>query len=369
MRLSSYVAPLAVAAAFTASPALAESRTYVISWFSLATNSTAGDCSKGVNPPVEEQYLRNLGPLGYTPEQIAEFRKKQTEGDEEELNNIMRMRGRMNGQPVNPFANPEFVHDPNLNTVDAKHAYGFDLDGDGTNDPDGFTEVNTGEPGIDNQLYRALGCSDAFRGSLSGRPTYWDWGWGQLRDSQPAWIMTVTGDDLSKDGEVTVTFDRALEYIRSNADGSPKFHATYRIDPDQRSHNEFRGQIKGGVLSLPQPGEQLRLLQNPLVTPEWRMKHVMMRLDLRQNGTVGGMVGGYQPWGDMYFALAQMAPGAESCITGDVVGLYYSMKKHADGDRDPKTGQHMSISATYYIEAVPAFAVPSSPRADKVVAR
>jgi hypothetical protein len=31
------------------------------------------------------------------------------------------------------------------------------------------------------------------------------------------------------------------------------------------------------------------------------------------------------------------------------------MRRHADADPDPETGQNRAISAAYYIEAVPAF--------------
>jgi hypothetical protein len=38
-------------------------------------------------------------------------------------------------------------------------------------------------------------------------------------------------------------------------------------------------------------------------------------------------------------------------------GIYYLFKKFADADPDPITGQNASISATYYMQAVPAFVV------------
>ena len=89
----------------------------------------------------------------------------------------------------------------------------------------------------------------SFRGSLAGRPTYWAWAWGQLKDSQPAWLITISSaGPRPSDGDVTVTFDRALEHLRSNVDGSPRADSTYRIDTDPRSHNVVHGQIKGGVI-------------------------------------------------------------------------------------------------------------------------
>jgi len=143
---------------------------------------------------------------------------------------------------------------------------------------------------VDNQLARALGCMPSFRGSLAGRPTYSAWAWGQLKDSQPAWLITISGGDLRKDGPVTITFDRGLEHLRSNVDGSAKADASYRIDPDPRSHNVLKGQIKGGVISLDQPAT-LHLLQNPLVAPEFTLARARMRLALKPDGTLSGIIG------------------------------------------------------------------------------
>ena len=38
--------------------------------------------------------------------------------------------------------------------------------------------------------------------------------WDNIRLTQPAWLVTIKGADLSKDGPVTVIFDRALEAER-----------------------------------------------------------------------------------------------------------------------------------------------------------
>jgi len=52
----------------------------------------------------------------------------------------------------------------------------------------------------------------------------------------------------------------------------------------------------------------------------------------------------------------------EVCITGDIPGIYHLLKKSADADPDPRTGQNASISASYYLESVPAFVLPAENR-------
>jgi hypothetical protein len=153
---------------------------------------------------------------------------------------------------------------------------------------------------------------------------------------------------------VTITFDRAMEHLRSNVDGSPRADSTYRIDPDPRSHNVLTGRLKDHVIKVDQPFD-FRMLQNPLVTPELRLSRARLRLNLKSDGSLGGILGGYLSWADFYASLAVQGPGLEACITGDIPGIYYLLKKHADADPDPKTGQNASISSAFYLEAVPAF--------------
>ncbi|HEY4368827.1 MAG TPA: hypothetical protein VGN07_16450 [Steroidobacteraceae bacterium] len=349
--------------------AAAETRQYAISWFAQATYSNDKDCSRGVHPAIEEIYLRYARELGSSPTQIADWHKKLLAGEDvRDLDELMSNRGRIDGKPVNPYTHPAAVIDLKMNGLDGKYAFGFNLDGKGADDPNSFEDPETHERGVDHQLYRALGCTRAFRGSLEGRPTYWAWAWGQLKDSQPAWLITINGQDLSKDGPVTVELDRALEYLRSNSDGTPRFDMAYRIDPDPRSHNTFRGEMKNGALTITDHGD-VRLLQNPLVEPEFRMSNVHLRLTLLPNRTARGFIGGYQPWHPIYWGIAGVGFGGEQQVTGDVPGFYHLMKRYADADPDPATGQNRSISATYYLEAVPAFVAPAAATEQKLTRR
>ena len=100
-----------------------------------------------------------------------------------------------------------------------------------------------------------------------------------------------------------------------------------------------------------------RMLQNPMVVNAFQLTNTKLRIKLKPDGTLEGIIGGYQPWADIYSGFASGAPGMEMCITGDIPGLYYLLKKHADASPDPKTGENMAISTAYHFEAVPAFIV------------
>jgi hypothetical protein len=345
-----------VAVSAVASANELETRSYVIGWFSHATNTTGDDCPGGVHPEIELQYLENLRPLGYSEEEVEEYRRKLFAGEESDLSDIMQNRGRIDGEPVNPYTNPATVTDPDLPALDGKYAYGFDLDGNAGDAPNAFIDPETEEDGIDHEMYRALGCGRPYRGTLAGRATYWDWLWGQTKASQPVWLVTVIAEDFNADGEATIAIYRAVESLRSNSDGSPRSYVTYRIDPDPRSHNEFEAQIKGGVASVTEH-KNLRLLQNPLTAPHFNLTNTHLRLNFNDDGTIRGFVGGYQPWEEVFFGFATTGGPGETTLVGDIPALYYLLRNHADADPDPESGINRSISTTYYFEAVPAFIV------------
>ena len=356
--LSAFTPPYALAVcALLAWPgtASAGTRTFVVGYFGQATYSQDSDCPAGLNPDITVQYLRNLKDLGLSQERVDEIARNVAEGEgNAELNELMQYRGRIDGQPVSAYTYPAAVKDPNLHASVGREAYGFNLDD--RIDPNDFVDPETQEKGVDDALARAFGCMRPFRGSLAGRPTYWAWAWGQLKDSQPAWLITIEGADLTKDGDVTVTFDRALHYVKSNIDGSPRADVTYQIDPDQRSHNVMKGRLTDGTVVIADY-PTFRMLQNPMVVNNFQLINTHMRLNLKPDGNLDGLIGGYQPWADIYSGFASGAPGMEMCITGDIPGLYYLLKKHADALPDPKTGENAAISAAYYLEAVPAFIV------------
>ena len=350
------------AAMFAGAPPVgaSEIRSFVVSWFAQATYSNDHDCSGGVHPEVEQVYFRYAQRMGVSAATIEEWRRKLMEGEETpDLQQLVGMRGRVDGKPVNPFTNPASVIDLQLPGLDGKYAYGFNLDGKGADDPNAFEDPQTHERGVKHQLYRAFGCARAFRGSLEGRPTYWAWAWGQLKESQPAWLITLSGPDLSHDGPIAISIDRALEHLRSNSDGTPRPEMGYRRDPDPRSHNGFHGEIEGGVITVTQH-DKFRLLQNPMVAPQLDLLNFHMRMTSGADGLSKGFMAGYQPWHDIYFGIAGTGLGGEQQVTGDIPALYYLMKRYADADPDPKTGQNRRISVTYYFEAVPAFVANAS---------
>ena len=348
-------------AAFTAGHARAESRSYVVSWFTTAVFSEEGDCA-GINPSIDGIYRTALINRGYRGAELeAMFRKYVGTTGGDEAADIVVNRARIGDRYVNAYANPEASPDTNMFTVTGGKGFGFDLDAKGPDQPSAFQDPYTGEKGLDNQWVRAMGCHKSMRGfppadrPLQGGAYQWD----SIRNSMPAWLVTISGADLSRGGEVTVTFERALEHVALNARAETQPDTTFRVDPDPRWHSVFKATLKNRVVETAAPG-YFHLLSDPYYVPEFRIRDARFRLRLTEDGGLDGILGGYQPWLDLYWSMANGGIALECCVGVDFIGMYHTLKRLADAGPDPQTGQNTEISIAYRIEAVRAFTVPAT---------
>ena len=88
----------------------------------------------------------------------------------------------------------------------------------------------------------------------------------------------------------------------------------------------------------------------------------MLRLTFQPDGSLQGLVGGYRPLFDAI--LSPSLGGAGSAIVAgiDCAAELKTLRKYADGMRDPKTGQCTGISSAMQLSAVPAFVNDVTPR-------
>lgn len=327
----------------------AETRGFAISLIHMATNDDSANCPQGGNGGVPDIQKRALVRMGYLPAAAAKIvANNGVDADGRKVN--VALRGRVNGQPASVLVYPTSVPDPQIETVQGRYASGFDLDGkDG---PSSFEDPDTHERGVDNQLWRALGCFAVYSVKFPIIPYNEAIAWDTAMDSMPAWLVSISGADLTKDGEVTVTFDRALNVVMRDNHGSVLQGSSYTVDPDPRSHSEFKGHLTNGVLTI-QPGTFFMQGESQFYAV-LRFTQTHLRLKLNSDGSLAGIIGGYQPWMDYYTYLSIRG---EETGQVDLPGVYYALKRLADGLPDPQTHDITGISAAYYIEAEPAFLI------------
>jgi hypothetical protein len=312
--------PLVVAA----SAACAETRGYVVSWFAIATNNPdfAENCPRAAKDPNRVKFV------------VVD-----TEVPQRDIQAVV------GGKPVPSLDYPDALQkDPGIETVVGKYAYGFDLGGPAA---DKFVDPDT-HGKVDDQLWRAIGCTSGFQATPPVLPYNETAPWGTMIDTSPAYAMQISGADLSKDGPVTVTLDRTLRHLERDASGGVRSGVSYVLDPSPRSHNVLSGEIKDGVLTI-NPGYIYLVGDMPFYT-QIDLKNAHMRLRSETDGTIVGYWGGYTDWHAwVYTFTARPAGGADN------LGIYWALKKLADADPDPATGQNRLISVTWRMEAVPAF--------------
>ena len=340
---------LVLAAVLAGAPAnaFAETRGYVISMVHTATYANADTCPEGYNGSLADLKVRRLVRRGFSEEEATAILAAggvDRDGNRVELRELPEL----DGIEVNPGNVPVLVSDPRIHTAYGRFAYGFNLNG--RVEPDAFENPDSGERGVDNRMWRALGCFEVYQVRRPVRPYNEDIAWDTALDAMPAWLMSITGDDLDRDGEVTVTFDRALNVAMRDARGGVLSGATYVVDPDPRSHSVFRGRIDNRVLSI-EPGD-FSIQGESQFYAILRFTGTRLRLEMADDGSASGIIGGYQPWRDYYHYLA--IRGEENAQV-DLAGVYYAMRRLADGEPDPLTGENTAISAAYFLEAVPAF--------------
>jgi hypothetical protein len=348
------LAGLAFSTASVSSAEAAQTKSFVVSWFTPAIFSQDDDCP-GRNPSIDGIYKHALRQMNLSPKEEQRMFEKfvgTTGGDE--ADEIIINRARIGGKPVNAYANPLAAPDPIMFTVTGTKSFGFNLDG--KVGPQSFEEPETGEKGIDNEFFRAMGCHTGMRAYYPNRPLQGgEYQWDTIRLTQPAWLVTITGEDLTKEGPVTITFDRALEATKWDALSQTRADMTYRIDPNPRSHTVAKGYLKDGQITAAEPFK-FNMVADPYYVQEFRFKDTRFRLKLLPNGNLDGFIGGYQPFDDPYWGVANGGIALECCAGIDFIGMYHTLKRLADAYPDDK-GQNTHISTAYRIEGVPAFTV------------
>ncbi|MBY0509305.1 MAG: hypothetical protein K2P94_04055 [Rhodospirillaceae bacterium] len=343
-----------IAALTLAGTAMAgETRSYVVNMFHVATAHVGANCPDGLNPLSDEIFKHELRRLGYPSREIETLMKDFPNGA---YIPITTNRGRVNGQAVNVYANPWTQPDPKLNTVKGTTGFGFNLDGKVS--PGDFIDPETKEKGVDNQLWRAVGCIQNFAAMPPDKPIYAFGQWDLTRDSAPAWLIQISGiDNPVNDDDVTVMIDKSVDIISRDGSGEVMRDTTFRLDPNSRSRNVVRGRIKDGMLTT--DVWDMYMVTDPKLLPYLDLRQARLRFKLNEDGSLTGVVGGYYDWWPFYWTFAQGGWVIEHATGIDVPGLYYALKKMADANPDPKTGENRSISTAYSIEAFPA--VISSP--------
>jgi hypothetical protein len=267
---------------------------------------------------------------------------------------------------ANICTNPDMFDRPMQRTVQSQLAWGLDLDGGDKSDTCQQKEFTTptGETGIDNQEYRAMGCQLEWRG-VDGVAADQQVGTQQFHNSgEWTQVILLRGvDSLQNDPEVEVIYANTPDRPVMDNQGKWLTGASFTVsDKAPRERNVLRGKIVDGVLTTETADIKLagtwgQSAQRDLRGPRGKFDYRKARLQLKfqPDGTLTGLLGGYRPYFDTILSGSLGGAGTALVAGHDCAAQLKTLKTLADGLKDPKTGQCMGISSAQKIRAIPAF--------------
>lgn len=238
--------------------------------------------------------------------------------------------------------------------VEGGLSWGLNLDGKvGPND---FVHPD-GTPGIDNEVYRAVGCIIGFRGPDGVEYIFQNKAILDRRYNRM--MIELSGvDDLENDEELTVIWYRGMDRLLTDATGQKVMAGgTQRIDHRWGSSliRETSGRIENGVLTTDPIGDLVVPWMNLSVPSIHQFKDARLQLNLtEQNAT--GLLAGYADVDTWYYQLIRN-DSTHHLSNGQISGisLYKALRRLADAHPDPETGENTAISTALDIKMTQVF--------------
>ncbi len=225
---------------------------------------------------------------------------------------------------------------------------GIGLNLDGKVGPNDFVSPD-GEKGIDNQMYRVIGCIVGWRGP-EGQSRHFVKSYQQKFDYNRTMFEITEVDSLLNDDDVTVTLYRGRDPLYSNAAGDFIAGGSQRID--YRWGKEFihttKGKIVDGVLTT-EPKRVTMPESTARGVPKMDIHEWRLSLKLTE-GSAEGLMGGYIDIERFYNALGQnwgthhRSYGQES-----LPSEYRALYRYADAVPDAN-GQNTAISTSWDVK-------------------
>jgi hypothetical protein len=332
-------------------------KTYVIDWYEPAMYYGAKegvldpgtDCPKGSNPEID--WVKVLIKAGYTEAEAKWLRNPENPSRSPvHGQNQMAFRGR---NRENVYIYPETYPDPGLVGITGDLTEGFNLDGDIAT---GYPSP-TGDKGVDNNFYRALGCTKSYRG-----PPRLSAGALSTNDSMRngAWTVAIVvhgaGKDPMNDSKVDVGFYVSSDKLVKDGNGEIARDYTFRIKP-AKLEGMMQASTSNGVITSKGATPEI-WIRDPGSVRDLQLLNARLKLQMKADGSLEGYVGGYRPWYPIYDALIKArGPVAEALGWIELPAIYYALKRSADYSPVGSKGEKTHISYAMRVSAIPAYVV------------
>ncbi|MGI9205147.1 MAG: hypothetical protein ACR2Q3_14115 [Woeseiaceae bacterium] len=240
--------------------------------------------------------------------------------------------------------------------VQGPYSYGLNLDNE--NGPNDFMHPDGGD-GIDNEVYRAVGCIIGFRGPDGVEVIFQDKAIADRRYNRT--MIELTGvDDLANDNDVTVTVYRGLDRLLTDATGLKVMSGgSQRVDMrwGAKLIRQTQGKIVDSVLTTEPIAEAIIPWMNLSVPTVQLIRDMRLQLTLTTDAA-NGLVAGYADVDTWYKQLIRN-DSTHHLSNGQISGisLYKALRRLADAYPDPETGANTAISTALDVKMTQVFIV------------
>ena len=325
---------------------------FIVTDFAPSIYQAKEDCPQGLAGSVRENFLQTL---------VAPERERLSRPE----NQAALVKGSevwsFGPNNTNICADPETFPDRATQLeYQGKVAIGLDLDGG--QGSCGHSEFSgpKGERGIDNQAYRAMGCTRNYRG-VDGKAGDIVRGARQaLLSGEHSMVMIVRGiDSFDRDDDVEIVFASTDDLPVVDSRQNFLSGASYSVGRNPAWRNILHGRIVDGVLTSAPTDMRLRRIfgHGGLrgQRGEYDLRGARLHLTFSPDGSIKGLLGAYQTPMNVILSTVTGGFGAAVAAGMDCAAQYNTLKKLADGGRDPATGQCTTVSAAFDVAGLPAF--------------
>lgn len=247
--------------------------------------------------------------------------------------------------------------------VEGTLSYGLNLDDEvGAND---FTHPD-GTEGIDNEVYRAVGCVIGFRGPDGVEYIFQNKAIADRRYNRM--MIELSGvDSLENDNSVEITLYRGLDHLLRDASGNKVMSGgSQRIDTRWGASliRQTRGSIVDGILTTEPIPEVVIPWMNLNVPTIQLFRDMRFQLSLSPS-SAEGLIAGYADVDTWYKQLIRN-DSTHHLSNGQISGisLYKALRRLADAYPDAKTGANTAISTALDVKMVQVYIVHPDTIAD-----
>lgn len=199
-----------------------------------------------------------------------------------------------------------------------------------------------GTRGVDNQLWRAMGCVPTFMDEAdpkNAKETL-------LSAQAPTAIVVRNLDDIANDPDVTVDIYGVREPIVRDARGKVIRGHTFTPVADRSLHASFKGRIEDGILTT-EPGDLNVQVKEQIVDIHRSFRGARIRMTFKPDGTVEGGIYGYYSLASLWDYFVQRTQLSADFTRYSCPALHHAFNRLADGYRDPATGRYTAISSAF----------------------